>query len=142
MKAKLDEKNKYINVLIAQQERNRISQDLHDTLGHVFASLTLKSELAVKLIDTYPEKQNEMQAINQLSTETLNKVRLIIDDLKIQSFEDEISSLENLLQNANLDFKFNNKSAAKSLNPAKQSILSMILEKQLIMLLNMHMRLK
>lgn len=67
-----------------------------------------------------------MQAINQLSTETLNKVRLIIDDLKIQSFEDEISSLENLLQNANLDFKFNNKSAAKSLNPAKQSILSMI----------------
>ena len=51
-----------------------------------------------------------MQAINQLSTETLNKVRLIIDDLKIQSFEDEISSLENLLQNANLDFKFNNKS--------------------------------
>ena len=83
-----------------------------------------------------------MQAINQLSTEALNKVRLIIDDLKIQSFEDEISSLEKLLQNANLHFKFNNKSAAKSLNPAKQSILSMILEKQLIMLLNMHMRLK
>ena len=67
-----------------------------------------------------------MQAINQLSTEALNKVRLIIDDLKIQSFEDEISSLEHLLQNANLHFKFNNKSAAKSLNPAKQSILSMI----------------
>lgn len=127
MKAKLEEKNKYINVLIAQQERNRISQDLHDTLGHVFASLTLKSELAVKLIDTNPkEAKNEMQAINQLSTEALNKVRLIIDDLKIQSFEDEISSLEHLLQNANLHFKFNNKSAAKSLNPAKQSILSMI----------------
>ncbi|MDU9012632.1 MAG: histidine kinase, partial [Staphylococcus epidermidis] len=73
MKAKLEEKNKYINVLIAQQERNRISQDLHDTLGHVFASLTLKSELAVKLIDTNPkEAKNEMQAINQLSTEALN----------------------------------------------------------------------
>ena len=56
MKVKLEEKNKYINVLIAQQERNRISQDLHDTLGHVFASLTLKSELAVKLIDTNPEE--------------------------------------------------------------------------------------
>ena len=87
----------------------------------------MKSELAVKLIDTNPEEaKNEMQAINQLSTEALNKVRLIIDDLKIQSFEDEISSLEKLLQNANLHFKFHNKSAAKSLNPAKQSILSMI----------------
>ena len=39
-------KNKYINILIAEQERNRIGQDLHDTLGHVFASLSVKSELA------------------------------------------------------------------------------------------------
>ena len=38
-------KNKYINILIAEQERNRIGQDLHDTLGHVFASLSVKSEL-------------------------------------------------------------------------------------------------
>ena len=66
-----------------------------------------------------------MQAINQLSTEALNKVRLIIDDLKIQSFEDEISSLEHLLQNANLHLNLTIK-VAKSLNPAKQSILSMI----------------
>ena len=34
-------KNKYINILIAEQERNRIGQDLHDTLGHVFASLSV-----------------------------------------------------------------------------------------------------
>ena len=52
MRKELEEKNKYINVLIAEQERNRIGQDLHDTLGHVFASLTLKSELATKLLDT------------------------------------------------------------------------------------------
>ena len=53
-----------------------------------------------------------MQAINQLSTEALNKVRLIIDDLKIQSFEDEISSLETYCKIYILNFK----SAAKSLN--------------------------
>ena len=51
VREELEEKNKYINVLIAEQERNRIGQDLHDTLGHIFASLTLKSELAEKLID-------------------------------------------------------------------------------------------
>ena len=65
------EKNKYINVLIAEQERNRIGQDLHDTLGHVFASLTLKSELATKLLDTDKEAaRNEMRAINELSRDT------------------------------------------------------------------------
>ncbi|SUM72080.1 sensor histidine kinase [Staphylococcus saccharolyticus] len=127
MKAKLEEKNKYIKVLIAQQERNRINQDLHDTLGHVFASLTLKSELATKLIDTQPEAaKNEMLAINVLSREALNKVRFIIDDLKIQSFEDEVLSVESILHDAHLNFIFNNKGAATSLNPAKQSILSMI----------------
>ena len=48
-------KNQYINILIAEQERNRIGQDLHDTLGHVFASLSVKSELAAKLIDKDPQ---------------------------------------------------------------------------------------
>lgn len=129
IRKELEEKNKYINILIAEQERNRIGQDLHDTLGHVFASLTLKSELATKLIDTDNEAaKKEMLAINMLSRETLNKVRSIIDDLKLQSFEDEISSVQSILHDANLNFNFKNKSAARSLNPAKQSILSMILK--------------
>ena len=51
LKNEIEEKNKYINTLIAEQERQRIGQDLHDTLGHVFVSLSLKSELAYKLID-------------------------------------------------------------------------------------------
>ncbi|MBC3086022.1 MAG: sensor histidine kinase [Staphylococcus capitis] len=128
VRKELEEKNKYINVLIAEQERNRIGQDLHDTLGHVFASLTLKSELATKLLDTDKEAaRNEMRAINDLSRETLNKVRTIIDDLKVQSFEEEVLSVASILHDANLNFIFKNKSAARSLNPAKQSILSMIL---------------
>ena len=94
-------------MLIAEQERNRIGQDLHDTLGHVFASLTLKSELAAKLIDTDKESaKKEMMAINQLSRETLNKVRSIVDDLKVQSFEEEVSSVETILRDANLKFIF------------------------------------
>ena len=64
MRKELEEKNKYINVLIAEQERNRIGQDLHDTLGHVFASLTLKSELATKLLDTDKEAARNENASN------------------------------------------------------------------------------
>ena len=56
IKNEIEEKNKYINTLIAEQERQRIGQDLHDTLGHVFVSLSLKSELAYKLIDKDQEK--------------------------------------------------------------------------------------
>ena len=61
-------KNKYINILIAEQERNRIGQDLHDTLGHVFASLSVKSELAAKLIDKDPiAAKKEILNINEIS---------------------------------------------------------------------------
>lgn len=123
----LEAKNKYINVLIAEQERNRIGQDLHDTLGHVFASLSLKSELAFKLIESNPEAaKEEIKNINDISKETLNKVRHIIENLKVQNFEDEVTSIDNILQDANIEFTFKNKQGANSLNPAKQSILAMI----------------
>ena len=89
----------------------------------------MKSELATKLIDKDPEAaKNEMIAVNELSRDALNKVRVIIDDLKVQSFEEEVTSVERVLHDANLNFEFHNKSAAQSLNPAKQSILSMILK--------------
>ncbi len=72
-------KNRHINTLIAEQERHRIGQDLHDTLGHVFASLSLKSELAYKLIDTDVEKvKAELLAINKLSRESLSKVQKLL----------------------------------------------------------------
>ncbi|PTF01632.1 sensor histidine kinase [Staphylococcus devriesei] len=128
IKKELEEKNKYINVLIAEQERNRIAQDLHDTLGHVFASISLKSELAIKLIDSNPETaKQEIININDISKETLNKVRNIIENLKVQNFEEEVKSIENILKDANIAFEFKNKKGANSLNPAKQSLLAMIL---------------
>lgn len=45
------EKNRTINLLLAENERNRIGRDLHDTLGHVFAAMTLKTELALKQLE-------------------------------------------------------------------------------------------
>lgn len=132
LKQELDEKNRHINVLIAEQERNRIGQDLHDTLGHVFASLSLKSELAMKLIDQDTDKaKKEMETVNQLSKEALHKVRNIINDLKVQSFEEEVQGMEALLENANFEFHFTHKEKARVLSPSKQSILAMILREAL-----------
>ncbi|HCW7124168.1 TPA: sensor histidine kinase, partial [Staphylococcus aureus] len=121
------EKNRHINTLIAEQERHRIGQDLHDTLGHVFASLSLKSELAYKLIDADVEKvKAELLAINKLSRESLNKVREIIDDVKLPSFIEEIDSIRKVLKDADIDFTFENKELAQVLSPTKQSMLVMI----------------
>lgn len=128
VKAQMKEKNRHINLLIAEQERQRIGQDLHDTLGHVFASLSIKSELASKLIDQNPEKaKEEMLAVNQLSKEALNKVRSIVEHLKFQDFEEEVKSVDQLLKQADITFDFEGQSTARTLNKGQQSILAMLL---------------
>lgn len=126
--SELETKNKQLNFLIAEHERNRIGQDLHDTLGHVFAALSLKSELALKLIDTEPVRAKaEIQSLNDISKETLNQIRAIINDLKIPSFAEEVASVETLLKDANLEFHFEGVQFAHALNPAKQGLLAMVL---------------
>lgn len=128
LKAEISKKNEYINVLIAEQERHRIGQDLHDTLGHVFASLSLKSELAYKLADSDIEATKaELLAINHVSKDSLTKVREIISDLKYQSFEDEVLAVEKVLKDTGIQFNFDNAHLANAFNPAKQSILAMLL---------------
>jgi len=107
LKEEINSKNEHINILIAEQERNRIGQDLHDTLGHVFASLSIKSELAMKLADNDIEQaKEEMASVNELSKEALVKVRAIVDDLKLQSFEEEVETMDTLLKNANLSLHY------------------------------------
>ena len=42
-------------------ERERIARDLHDVLGHTLSVITLKSELAGKLMDRDPKRVEEMR---------------------------------------------------------------------------------
>ncbi|HEC2146601.1 TPA: sensor histidine kinase [Staphylococcus delphini] len=126
--SELETKNKQLNFLIAEHERNRIGQDLHDTLGHVFAALSLKSELALKLIDTEPERaKSEIQSLNAMSKASLNQIRTIINALKIPSFSEEVASIETLLKDAYIQFHFEGVQLAHTLSPAKQALLAMVL---------------
>lgn len=62
--------------------------------------------MAYKLIDKDQEKaKNEILAINQISKDTLIKVRNIIENLKSQSFEEEIQSIKTVLKDANIQFE-------------------------------------
>ncbi|HEC2223635.1 TPA: sensor histidine kinase [Staphylococcus delphini] len=125
--SELETKNKQLNFLIAEHERNRIGQDLHDTLGHVFAALSLKSELALKLIDTEPERaKSEIQSLNAMSKASLNQIRTIINALKIPSFSEEVASIETLLKDAYIQFHFEGVQLAHTLSPAKQALLAMV----------------
>ncbi|HEM5409247.1 TPA: sensor histidine kinase [Streptococcus suis] len=71
LQQRLQEQNASINLLLAENERNRIGQDLHDTLGHVFAMLSVKAELVQTLldhdqIDQAKKEVQELQILQQM----------------------------------------------------------------------------
>ncbi|KRN96078.1 sensor histidine kinase [Companilactobacillus kimchiensis] len=74
--------NRRLESIIKHNERDRIAKDLHDNLGQSFSLITLKSELADKLIDRDPQKAHQqLKDIAQTSRENLSLVRKIVADL-------------------------------------------------------------
>jgi len=83
--AEIDRKNQALTLsqqqvkqLAQTAERERISRDLHDILGHSLSVITLKAELASKMIDAeQPQSliRDEIKAVEKLSRETLAQVR-------------------------------------------------------------------
>ena len=62
--------------LAANEERLRLARDLHDLLGHSLSLITLKSELAGRMLPTHPEKAAQQVAdIERVSRQALVDVR-------------------------------------------------------------------
>ncbi|MFZ2239833.1 MAG: histidine kinase dimerization/phosphoacceptor domain-containing protein, partial [Gordonia amarae] len=60
-------------------ERERLARDVHDILGHSLTVITVKSELAGKLLDRDPDRaREEMTDINTLARQALSEVRATV----------------------------------------------------------------
>ena len=74
----LNQSQQEIKQLAKIAERERISRDLHDLLGHSLSVITLKSELAAKMLQKgmpSADVLSEVEAVEQLSRDTLAQVR-------------------------------------------------------------------
>lgn len=98
------EKNTSINLLLAENERNRIGQDLHDTLGHVFAMMSIKSELALTLMErgSHDKAKQEVEDLRDITRNAMQEVRQIVQSLKLHSLEEELQILGNMLELAGI----------------------------------------
>lgn len=62
--------------LAANEERLRLARDLHDLLGHSLSLITLKSELAGRMLPGHPEQAAlQVADIEQVSRQALSDVR-------------------------------------------------------------------
>ena len=121
--------NAQINLLLAENERSRIGQDLHDSLGHTFAMLSVKTDLALQLLQmqAYPQMEKELKEIHQISKDSMNEVRTIVENLKSRTLTSELETVKKMLEIAGIKVETDNQLDTASLTQELESTASMIL---------------
>lgn len=121
--------NAQINLLLAENERSRIGQDLHDSLGHTFAMLSVKTDLALQLfqMEAYPLVEKELKEIQQISKESMREVRTIVENLKSRTLTSELETVKKMLEIAGIEVEIANQLDTASLTQELESTASMIL---------------
>jgi two-component system, NarL family, sensor histidine kinase DesK len=89
--------------LAVQEERNRFARDLHDILGHSLTVITVKAELAGKLIAANPARAAaEVADVESLARAALADVRAAVAGYRELSLAGELVSARAALQAAEI----------------------------------------
>jgi two-component system, NarL family, sensor histidine kinase DesK len=107
-------------------ERERIARDLHDLLGHTLSLITLKAELARKLVDRDLQRaKQEMLDVEHTSRAALADVREAISGYRGQGLAAELIRARKTLETAGItvDCEF----AELPLTPAQETVLALAL---------------
>jgi two-component system sensor histidine kinase DesK len=79
--------------LAAERERGRVARDIHDILGHSLTVITVKTELARRLVDADPERAKaELAEVEALSRGALADVRATVAGFRGVSISGELAA--------------------------------------------------
>lgn len=102
--AQLAEAREEITELAIAAERNRFARDMHDLLGHSLTVVSVKSELAARLVQLAPERaEAELADIQRLVREALTDVRAAVAGYREMSLSNELASARSALDAAGID---------------------------------------
>jgi two-component system, NarL family, sensor histidine kinase DesK len=125
MNQRLRKANEEIENLAKVAERERIARDLHDVLGHTLSVITLKSELAGKLIDRDPQRAGkEIREVEQISRQALSDVRDAIRGYCSKGLAAELAQAKTTLETAGLTVQCDAASTVQ-LPAVQESVLSL-----------------
>ena len=128
LKADHAKQNAQINLLLAENERHRIGRDLHDSLGHTFAMLSVKADLADQFLalGQVEKAQEQVQEIRAISQESMHQVREIVENLKQRTLARELETVQQMLEVAQVKVEIQNDLDTASISPILESALAMV----------------
>jgi two-component system sensor histidine kinase DesK len=101
---RLQQAEEELEQLGAEQERLRIARDLHDLLGHALTTVTLKAELASRLVGRDPERAAlEMAEVAELGRQSLADVRATVSGYREVSLVRELAAAREILEAAGIE---------------------------------------
>ena len=114
--------------MLAENERHRIGRDLHDSLGHTFAMLSVKADLADQFLalGQVEKAQEQVQEIQAISQESMHQVREIVENLKQRTLARELETVKQMLEVAQVKVEIQNNLDTASISPVLESALAMV----------------
>src|SRR5215212_1713697 len=95
--------------LAVSEERLRFARDLHDLLGHSLSLITLKSELAGRLLPAAPEKAaTEVHDIEGVARQALREVREAVAGYRRPTLAEELAGASEMLEAAGIACRIEN----------------------------------
>jgi two-component system sensor histidine kinase DesK len=105
------------------EERLRFARDLHDLLGHSLSSITLKNELARRLVRGEPDRaERELDDTIAMARDALREVRETVTGYRQMTLGSELRSAREILEAAGIACRCEER--AGLLPPAVESVLA------------------
>ncbi|MFH8252866.1 sensor histidine kinase [Microbacterium sp. B2969] len=92
-----------LEAMAAERERGRVARDIHDILGHSLTVITVKSELAGRLVDVDPSRARaEIGEVEQLARGALADVRATVAGFRGVTVSGELAAARSALEAAGI----------------------------------------
>jgi two-component system, NarL family, sensor histidine kinase DesK len=102
--SKLRETRAELARMAVADERLRIARDLHDLLGHSLSLITLKAELAGRLLDADPERAaREIADLESVARRSLGEVRAAVTSYRQPRLAAELAAARHMFAAAGMD---------------------------------------
>jgi two-component system sensor histidine kinase DesK len=122
----LERANSEIERLSQEAERERIARDLHDLLGHTLTVITVKLDLARRLLSHDSDRaRNEIVEAEQTARKALAEVREAVSGYRTEGLDAEITRARRSLLSA--DVKLTTSLAPVNLSPSQVNVLCLVL---------------
>lgn len=112
--------------LAVTAERERVARDVHDVLGHSLTVLSVKAELAGRLIDVDPARARaELESIQATARQALAEVRTTVGGLRASNLDAEVAAAPRVLADAGIEARVDGEVA--DTDPRHRALLAWVL---------------